>query len=269
MIFELLAKGYQVKVYDKYKEAAEGVVAAGALWADTPREAATGGEIVITCLPLPHHVRENMLGEDGALASMRAGDIWIDTSTTDYHNTLHIAAVAAQKGVLSLEAPVSNLSHMGVDFTNSSFYVGGDKEGYERSEHLLNTMGQISFYVGKIGTAQTVKLLTNLLFYASTVVSGEALCLAQEAGIPLHWMWDFIQASKGNSVATEQFLPFIFDGSYDSSCSLEITVKDMSLSPPRSMALIPVTCAQKRWLKTNMVASNPSCRAITNRLPIS
>ena len=230
MVFNLLEKGYPVKVYDKYKAAAEEVIARGAVWADTAREAAIGSDIVITCLPLPQHLLENILGEDGALAGMKAGDIWIDTSTTDYHKTLYIAGIAAEKGVLSLEAPVSNLSHMGVDFTNTSFYVGGDQAGYDRSKEVLHTIGRKSYYVGEIGAAQTVKLLTNLLFFGSIVTYGEALCLAHEANIPLYWMWEFVRQSKGNSVAVEQFSPFLFDGSYDNSCSLEIVVKDMSLA---------------------------------------
>jgi 3-hydroxyisobutyrate dehydrogenase len=57
--------------------------------------------------------------------------IWVDTSTTDYHNTLRIAEEAKEKGVLSLESPVSNLSHMGADFGNTSIYVGGDKKAYD------------------------------------------------------------------------------------------------------------------------------------------
>ncbi|MDX1523078.1 MAG: NAD-binding protein, partial [Anaerolineae bacterium] len=188
-------------------------------------------QVVITCLPLPHHVLENMLGENGALGGMSAGTTWVDTSTTDYHNTLHIAGVAREKGVYSIEAPVSNLSHMGVDFANSSIYAAGDKEGYNMSEDILNIISKIAFYVGDIGTAQTVKLLTNLLFYSSAAICGECLAIAQEAGIPLHWMWwEFMQQSKGNSVASEQFMPFLLDGSYDRSCTLEIGVKDMSLT---------------------------------------
>ena len=57
--------------------------------------------------------------------------IWVDTSTTDYHNTLRIAEEAKKKGVHSLESPVSNLSHMGADFSNTSIYVGGDKKAYD------------------------------------------------------------------------------------------------------------------------------------------
>jgi len=230
MIFKLLDKGYHVQVYDKYKETAETVVAAGALWKDSPKEATENTDIVMTCLPLPHHVLENMLGENGAIEGMRKGMTWIDSSTTDYHNTKHIAGVVAEKGIFSLEAPVSNLSHMGVDFANVAFYLGGDKPGFDDTEQTLNTMGKKCFYVGEIGRGQTVKLFTNMLYYSAMVFWGEVLLITKASGIPLRWMWDFIKASKGNCFATEQMTPFILDGSYDYSCTLEITVKDTGLT---------------------------------------
>ena len=230
MVRELMKSGYPVKVNDKYRKAAEPLVAAGAIWADTPKESAVGSDIVFTCLPLPEHVLENMVGVNGALEGMHPGAIWVDTSTTDYHNTLRIAEGAKKKGVFSLEAPVSNLSHMGADFANTSIYVGGDKEAYDRVKEILNTVSKISFHVAKIGEAQTVKLITNLLFYCQTVVCGECLAIAQEAGIPLHWMWENTLNTEAFSVSIEQFMPFLFDGSYDHSCTLEIGHKDMNLT---------------------------------------
>jgi 3-hydroxyisobutyrate dehydrogenase len=164
MVRRLLELGHPVTVHDRSPAAAAPVVAAGATWADSPREAAQAGDLVLTCLPLPHHVTENLLGPDGALAGMRPGTAWVDLSTTDYHNTLRLARAAAGQGVFSLEAPVSSLSHMGVDHTNVSFFVGGDTEGYARGRHLLDCMGRVSFFVGEIGKAQAVKLLTNHLF---------------------------------------------------------------------------------------------------------
>ena len=230
MVRELMKSGYSVKVYDKYKTAAEPILAEGAIWADTPRESAVGSDIVFTCLPLPEHVFENMTGANGALEGMHSAAIWVDTSTTDYHNTLRIAEEAKKKGVLSLESPVSNLSHMGADFANTSIYIGGDKEAYDRIKEVLNTISKISFHVAKIGEAQTVKLITNLLFYTDTVVCCECLAIAQEAGIPLHWMWEKTLSTEAFSVSVEQFMPFLFDGSYDNSCTLEIGHKDMNLT---------------------------------------
>lgn len=231
MIYKLLKDGYQVQVYDKYKEAAEPVIAKGAIWKNSPKEAAQGSDLVITNLPLPHHVLENMLGQNGAVEGMRPGTTWMDFSTTDYHNTQHIAREAAKKGLFSLESPVSNLSHMGVDFCNVSFYVSGDRQGYDLSKESLDSMGEISFFVSDtIGEAQTVKLLTNLLFYTGMVTVGEVLMICKIYGIPLLWMWDLMRSSQGCSFVAEQVTPFIFDGSYDYSCSLEITVKDTDLT---------------------------------------
>ena len=95
---------------------------------------------------------------------------------------------------------------------------------------MLNTISKISFHVANIGEAQTVKLITNLLFYAQTVVCGECLAIAREAGIPLHWMWENTINTEAFSVSIEQFMPFLFDGSYDNSCTLEIGHKDMNLT---------------------------------------
>ncbi|NEQ83947.1 MAG: NAD(P)-dependent oxidoreductase, partial [Moorea sp. SIO2I5] len=230
-IYKLLKDGYEVQVYDKYPEAAKTVIAAGAVWKDSAKEVAQGSDLVITNLPLPHHVLENMLGETGAVEGMRPGATWMDFSTTDYHNTQHIAQEAAKKGLFSLESPVSNLSHMGVDFCNASFYVSGDREGYDLSKETLDAIGKISFFVSNtIGEAQTVKLLNNLLFYTAMVTAVEVYMICKVYGIPLLWMWDYMRASQGNSFVTEQVSPFIFDGSYDYSCSLEITVKDTDLT---------------------------------------
>lgn len=172
MIAKLLQAGYLVGVCDIDPAAANDVVEKGAGWRDLPRDADRDCEILITCLPMPYDVFDNLTGEQGALAGMPPGSVWIDTSTTDYHNTSEIARRAAAIGVYSLEAPVSNLSHMGVDFANVSFFVGGPSEAYMRSEVPLPTRGAVSSHVGDIGQSQSVKLLTNPLFYAPAVASG-------------------------------------------------------------------------------------------------
>ena len=91
LVERLLLAGYEVQVYDIDPTRASSVIAAGARWKATPALCASGCGVVVTCLPLPHHVLENMTGPEGALAGMAENSVWIDTSTTDYHNTRHIA----------------------------------------------------------------------------------------------------------------------------------------------------------------------------------
>lgn len=230
LVRALLGAGYEVRIHDKFRAAAEPVITEGAIWSPSPKDAALGARAVIICLARPEHVWECMMGDQGALAGMTAGAVWINTSTTDYHSSQKIAQAAQDKGIYSLEGPVSNISHMGVDFGNSSIYCAGDKAAYDASQDILETITAISFFTGKIGTAQAVKLLTNLVFYGSVSICADCVAITQSAGIPNHWMWEQIRLSRANSVAASQFIPMVLDGSYDTSCSLEIGVKDMALT---------------------------------------
>lgn len=219
MIAKLLQAGHQVDVYVD-PAAAKHLLEKAARWHGAPGHTARNCEIVITCLPMPRDVLDNMTGEQDALAGTPAGSVLIGTSTTDYHNTIEIAPRATAIGVYSLETPVSNVS----------FFVGGPSEGYGRCKTVLQIMGAVSFHVGDIGQGQAVKPLTSLLFYAAAVASGHALCRSVREGIPMQQAWRKFVASSANSVAIEQFIPFLMDGSYDRSCTLEITVKDMGLT---------------------------------------
>jgi 3-hydroxyisobutyrate dehydrogenase len=230
MMRGLLSAGYAVQVHDKFKSAAESTIEAGATWAATPAAAATGADVVIVCLARPEHVMQSMLGDQGAADAMAAGATWVNTSTTDYHSTMQIADHLDKRGVFSLECPVSNLSHMGVDFGNSSIYCAGDRAGYDAVRDILETISRVSFFTGAIGTAQTVKLLTNHMFYGSVSICGDCFALSQDAGIPCQWMWQYMKGTPAHSVAAAQFIPMLLDGSYDTSCSLEIGVKDMKLT---------------------------------------
>jgi 3-hydroxyisobutyrate dehydrogenase-like beta-hydroxyacid dehydrogenase len=225
----LLQRGFAVTVHDHDPACESWVRSHGAKWAHSPALTATNCKILITCLPLPSHVREMMI-DHGALAALPAGAVWIDTSTTDYHNTLDIARIATHRGVMSLEAPVSNLSHMGVDFNNVCFYVGGSTAAYHIARPVLDAMGQYNFHVGAIGQGQSVKLLTNLLFYCAALAWGELLLVAQSHGLDLRWFWSVAKESRANCFVVDQVTPMLLDGSYDHSCTLEITVKDMALT---------------------------------------
>lgn len=229
MIHKLLDEGWTVHVYDVNKSAAKGVIEAGAVWFNTPREASVGVKIVVSCLPLPIHVHQLLTGPDGAIEGMSPGAVWVDMSTTDYHNTLRIAHLCHERACNAIEAPVSNLSHMGVDFCNASIFCSGDRQGYDDSLPFLNIVGKINFFVGEIGQAQSVKLLTNITFYTYVILFAEITSVVQRADIPPLWFAQQLNSTRGANVMVDQFSPFLFDGSFDDSCTLEIAVKDVSL----------------------------------------
>ena len=136
----LLRAGFALSVHDLDREAGRRLEDAGAGWADSPAAAAAGADVVVTCLPAPSAVAEVIGGRDGVLSSLRDGGTWIDMSTNDRRVLLRLAELARDRGVATLEAPVTGGVHRAAagDIT---VVVGGDERVFEAHMPLLEAMG--------------------------------------------------------------------------------------------------------------------------------
>ena len=103
----LLAAGHDLVVHDLRADAAAGLLASGATWAASPREAAAGRDVAITMLPAPPHVEAVLLGPDGLLGGLPPGAVWIDMSTSVPAVADKVRALAEPRGIAVLDAPVS------------------------------------------------------------------------------------------------------------------------------------------------------------------
>ena len=110
MCANILAAGYDLVVHDVRPEAAADLVAAGARWAASPREAGRGQDVVITMLPAPRHVADVLLGPDGLLDGLAPGSAWVDMSTSVPEVADRVRALAALRQVAVLDAPVSGMA---------------------------------------------------------------------------------------------------------------------------------------------------------------
>src|SRR3984893_7627107 len=90
--------GHRLTVYNRSPEKTKSFSGSQTTIARTPREAAAGADIVLTCLMDDKSVLENMLGENGILAGMRPGAIHIGTSTVTPKATTHFAKLHADHG---------------------------------------------------------------------------------------------------------------------------------------------------------------------------
>ena len=130
MASNLIKADYQLIVHDLEYGAAENLISAGAQWAATPEELAGQADTIVTSLPGPPQVRAVMEGEHGVFAGIRSGCTWIDMSTTDAEEVERLGAIAAQKGVAVLEAPLTG----GVTLAKAggiTMLVGGETEVFE------------------------------------------------------------------------------------------------------------------------------------------
>jgi len=222
----LLRAGYPVTVNDLERGAAAELLSAGAAWADSPAEAARGSKVVITCLPSPEAVTAVVAGAEGILEGLAPGGTWIDTSTNDLHELKRLANLAAAQGVACLESPVTGGVHRAAA-GEITVIVGGDEAAFEQHRQIFETIGGKVFYVGELGQASVIKVITNMLAFIHLVADGEALMLARRGGLDLKTAWEVIRASSGNSFVHETEGQLILNGSYNINFTMDLARKDL------------------------------------------
>ena len=225
----LLRAGYALTVHDLNKEAAAGLLAAGAAWANSPQEVAVTSDSVFTCLPSPRAVTAVVSGERGILAGLKPSGTWIDMSTNDRHEILRLGALAAQQGVACLESPVTGGVHKAASGA-ITVLVGGDAAVYQAHLPALQAMGGKVFYMGPLGSASVIKVITNMLAFIHLVAAGEALMLAKRGGLDLAQSFEAIKASSGNSFVHETESQVILNGSYNIGFTMDLACKDLSFA---------------------------------------
>ncbi len=225
----LIRAGHSVTVTDLHRELADGLLAAGATWADSAAEVASRSTVVFTCLPSPSVVDAVVCGPRGILEGLAAGGTWIDNSTNDRSETLRLAERCAERGLNMLECPVTGGVHKAAE-GDITVLVGGDEQVFEQHRHLLEAVGNPILYMGPLGNAAIIKVITNMLAFIHLVAAGEALMLAKRGGLDLAKSFEAILNSSGNSFVHETESQVILNGSYNIGFTMDLALKDLGFA---------------------------------------
>jgi len=221
--------GFDLTVHDIDPKTAEPLLAAGAAWAESAAALAERVDAVATCLPSPVVSERVLTGPDGLLAGFAPGSTWIEMSTVDSDSIQRLAAIAAEKGVFTLEAPVTGGVHKAAA-GEVAVIVGGEPSVFERHRAALEAMGRPIFHVGPLGAASVIKVITNMLAFIHLVAAGEALMLAKRGGLDLAQAYHVIKASSGASFVHETESQLVLNGSYNINFTMDLACKDLGFA---------------------------------------
>jgi 3-hydroxyisobutyrate dehydrogenase len=228
----LVRNGFEVTVYDLNKDAAAPLVAKGAKLAGSIKELCDASDTVFTCLPSSRAIDIVLTGKDGvidSLASRAIAATWVDMSTNDQSETLRLGALCQAKGINVLEAPVTGGVHKAAH-GDITVLVGGEQNVFQAHEKALNAMGKPVLYIGKLGSAAVIKVITNMLAFIHLVAAGEALMLAKRGGLDLGVAFEAIKESSGNSFVHETESQVILNGSYNINFTMDLALKDLGFA---------------------------------------
>ena len=229
MVGHLIDAGFSATIYTRTKSKADALVAKGAVWAESPKAVAEASDVIFTIVGFPSDVREVMLGDDGALAGSKAGNVLVDMTTSDPSLAIEIAEAAARKNVHSVDAPVSG-GDVGAKEARLSIMIGGDKEIVAALQPCWGAMGKTIVHQGAAGAGQHTKMVNQTLIASGMVGVCEALLYGHKAGLDLPTVLQSVATGAAGSWSLSNLGPRIMDNNFDPGFFVEHFIKDMGIA---------------------------------------
>ena len=229
MAKNLLKAGHEVVAYNRSPGPREELAEAGAAIAQTPREAATNVEAVITNVTDSPDVEQVVLGPDGIIEGAAPGTIVIDMSTISPAVTRRIGAALAERGVKMLDAPVSGGDKGAIEGT-LAIMIGGDAADVARALPLFEAMGKRITHCGPLGAGQTVKLCNQVAITGALLGVCEALLFAQKNGVDPATMIEAISAGAAGSWQLSNLGPRMLKRDFAPGFKVGLMRKDLRLA---------------------------------------
>lgn len=229
MAKRLLEAGHNVTGYNRTKSKAQWLLDLGMKWADTPRAAAQSSEVVLSMIANNDALRAVTEGDDGILAGLSPGKIYVEMSTVSPAAIRDLAQRVESKGAEMLDAPVSG-SSITLDEGKLSFMVGGKREVFEKVLPYLLAIGPKATYVGGHGLAAAMKIATNLSLAVQMLAFSEGVLLAEKSGIARETAVEVLLNSVMASPMVKYRGPFVLKMPDEAIFDVNMMQKDLLLA---------------------------------------
>lgn len=228
MARNLIKAGHDLVVNDLRPDACANLLELGAVWTESPAAVASQTGVIFTSLPGPAEVEAVLTGVEGILAGAQPGTVYFDLSTNAPATARRLAAVAAERGVAYLDAPVSG-GVTGAEQATLAVMVGGDKATFETHKPLLEAIGANVFHLGEVGAGCTAKLANNLVAIGTSHLINEALVMGVRAGIDAQTLYQVMNVSSASRFV--QGVPRLLERAFDApTFTLALSAKDVGLA---------------------------------------
>jgi 3-hydroxyisobutyrate dehydrogenase len=235
---------HSVTVYNRTgsKAAAWQAEYAGAT-AATPRDAATGADIVFACVGNDDDLRSVVLGASGAFSGMQRGAIFVDHTTASAAVARELSAAALEHGLHFVDAPVSG-GNLGAINGTLTVMCGGDPAAFETMRPVVMAYSKAVTLLGASGAGQLAKMVNQIAIAGLVQGLAEAIAFGEKAGLDMSAVLAVISKGAAQSWQMDQRGPTMIEGRFDFGFAVDWMRKDLGLvldEAKRNGARLPVT----------------------------
>lgn len=229
MVEHLLAAGNEVHIYNRTKEKANNIVAAGAIWENSPSELASKCDIVFTIVGFPKDVENVYLDDDGLIANAKKGAILVDMTTSSPMLAREIYKAGKTRGLGILDAPVTG-GDKGAKEATLTIFVGGDEKDFKTVLPFFETMGSTIRRMGDAGDGQNAKLANQIVIAGTMTGMCEALTFAKSCNLDLDTLIEAVSGGSASTWSLMNYGPRILKGDCKPGFFVKHYIKDMKLA---------------------------------------
>ena len=252
MAGHLQAAEHEVTVYNRTSAKAQAWVDQhGGAMSETPAGAAEGAEFVMSCVGNDDDLRSVCLGDDGAFAAMASGAIFVDHTTVSAKVTRELYAVAADKGVSFIDAPISG-GQAGAENGVLSVMCGGDQAAYDKAEPVIDAYARICRRIGDCGAGQVTKMCNQIAIAGLVQGLSEALHFAEKAGLDGRDVVEVISQGAAGSWQMANRYETMIDDHFEHGFAVDWMRKDLGIcldAADETGASLPVTALVDQFYK--------------------
>lgn len=221
--------GHEVWVYTRTPEKAAPLLEAGCHWAESPAVIAHNTDVIATMVGYPHDVYEVYLGEQGLAENGRAGQFWVDFTTSSPQLAIQIAEKGRSLGIGVLDAPVSG-GDVGAREARLSIMCGGSSDDFDALLPMLNVVGQNIILHGEAGAGQHAKMCNQITICGLMMSCMEALLYAKSAGLDPEKVLESVGSGAATSWTLQNLMPRVLQGNLNPGFFVRHFIKDMDIA---------------------------------------
>jgi 3-hydroxyisobutyrate dehydrogenase len=244
MAGHLAKAGHDVTVYNRTTAKAEAWTKEfKGSFATAPAKAAQGCEIVFSCVGNDDDLRSVAFGDDGILAGMDEGAVFIDHTTASADMAREIYAAARSMNKHFLDGPVSG-GQVGAENGALTIMLGGDQKTFDLSKPIMQSYGKAVTLMGEAGAGQLTKMVNQICVAGLVQALSEGLNFANRAGLDAKLVVDVISKGAAQSWQMENRGYTMIEDKFDFGFAVDWMRKDMGICMAESKnigAKLPVT----------------------------
>jgi 3-hydroxyisobutyrate dehydrogenase len=222
MARNLLAAGFPVRAWNRTADKAAPLAEAGAVVAESPADAAAGAQIVLTMLSDADAVM------DSAVDALDGAEVWVQMSTVGLDGAERCAALADERGVALVDAPVLG-SRQPAEEGKLTVLASGPDGLRDRVDPLFGAVGARTWWLGEAGAGQRLKLVANAWVLAIVQGLAETLVLAEGLGVPPQSFLDVIAGGPLDCAYAQLKGRGMIERSFPPAFPLRLAAKDLRL----------------------------------------